>query len=170
MANQSLNSRIGTVVNLPTGATYDLLQIKFINGFPQSKLVFGIEDTTRKVTGIQKVAQVFLKLLFTSRGSNVIYPDQGTYFSSQVLGSNIALEDTIFKTELTVQIRSAESQTKAVLNTLDSDEASMLRSVSLIGIENTKESLTVYMRMLTEAGEQAQMAIPFPELDLPRSN
>lgn len=162
-------NRVGTPTNLPQGATYDLLQIKFVDGFPEGRLAFALEDTPRKVTGIQKVAQVFLKLLFTSKGSNVIHPMQGTMFSDMVVNSNIQLEDAVFKAEIMAQIQDAESQTKAVLNTIGSDPASMLRSITIIGLEAEKDSMSLFLRVLTEAGEQAQLAVPFPELDFPRS-
>jgi hypothetical protein len=45
------NTRIGIAVNLPEGATYDLLIIDHPDGYPESKLDFKFPDTPRKITG-----------------------------------------------------------------------------------------------------------------------
>lgn len=159
-------SRIGTPSNLPQGATHDLLMISFPGGFPESQLKFNIDDTPRKITGIQKVAQTFLKILFTSKGSNVLFPSQGTNFSNLTVHANINSDDTIFLSELTSQINSAESQVKSILNTQGSDPASQLETMTILGLDTGKESVILYLRMVTKAGAQAQIAVPFPELDL----
>jgi hypothetical protein len=164
MSNQS---RIGTSTNLPPFAKYDLLIIKFPGGFPQSQLLFDIDDTPRKVTGIQKVAQMFIKILFTSLGSNVLYPSQGTLFPLITVNANISTTDTIFVSELTSQIRSAENQTMNILNNVRGDPASQLESVTVAGLNTGKESIIMYLRLVTKAGAQAQVAVPFPTLDLP---
>lgn len=162
----TIKSRIGTSSNLPQGATYDILMITFPDGFPESQLKFDIADTPRKVTGLQKVAQMFLKILFTSEGSNVLYPKQGTRFSELTVNANITTNDTIFLAELNSQIKIAEGQVKAILNTRGSDLASQLESMSVLGLDVGNESVVLYLRMLTKAGAQAQIAVPFPELDL----
>lgn len=167
MNSSAYNKRIGTPSNLAQGGTYDLLLIKFIDGFPESQLSFDIADTPRKVTGIQKVAQLFLKILFTSKGSNVIYPNQGTNFPSYTVGANIILADALLQSELTNEVRSAESQAKSILNKANEDPSSRLASISIIGIDTKNDSVVMYMRLLTAAGAQASLAIPFPQLDLP---
>lgn len=171
MANLfSFNDRIGTTTNLPEGATYDLLFISFKDGFPQSQLTFEIADTPRKVTGIQKVAQTFLKILFTRKGSNVIYPNQGTYFSDYVINANITSDDSTLIAELTQQINDAQSQTQYILNTTGSDSASQLQKIELLGLDVLQDQLVIYMRVLTKAGAMASVAIPFPQLDMPLSD
>lgn len=166
--NFNFNQRIGTTSNLPTGATYDMLFISFPGGFPQSQLVFELADTPRKVTGLQKVAQMFLKILFTHKGSNVVFPNQGTYFSDYVVNANrVEDSDTALISDLTQQITDAQSQCQYILNTTDSDTASQLKSVQLLGIDVSKESIVIYLRILTNAGAGASVAVPFPQLDLP---
>jgi hypothetical protein len=166
--NFNFNQRIGTTSNLPTGATYDLLLISFPGGFPQSQLIFEIADTPRKVTGLQKVAQTFLKILFTHKGSNVILQNQGTYFSDYVVNANrTETSDTALISDLTEQINDAQSQCQYILNTTDSDVASQLKTVQLLGIDVSKESIVIYLRILTNAGAMASIAVPFPQLDLP---
>lgn len=171
MANLSFSTRIGTAVNLPSGATYDLLLISFTDGFPQSKLVFEIADTPRKVTGIQKVAQVFLKILFTRKGSDPVYPDTGTYFSDYAINANrVESSDTKFTSDISEQINDASTQTQFILNLSSSDVASQLKSITLLGLDTTKESIVIYLKILTMAGEGASISVPFPQLDLPLSD
>ena len=166
--NFNFNQRIGTTSNLPTGATYDMLFISFPGGFPQSQLVFEIADTPRKVTGLQKVAQMFLKILFTHKGSNVIFPDQGTYFSDFTVNANrLENTDTSLQADLTEQITDAQSQCQYILNTSDSDPASQLQSVQLLGVDVSQESIVIYLRIITNAGAMASISVPFPQLDLP---
>lgn len=166
--NFNFNQRIGTTSNLPSGATYDLLLISFPGGFPQSQLTFEIADTPRKVTGLQKVAQMFLKILFTRKGSNVIFPQQGTYFSDYTVNANrTEPSDTTLISDLTEQVTDAQSQCQSILNTTDSDIASQLKSVQLLGVDVTKEGIVMYLRVLTNAGASASISVPFPQLDLP---
>lgn len=169
--NFNFNSRIGTTANLAQGGTYDLLMISFPDGFPQSQLIFEVADTPRKITGLQKVAQFFLKILFTRKGSNVIFPAQGTYFSDYTVNANrIDPSDTTFIADLTEQITDAQAQCKYILNTASSDSASQLKSIELLGIDVTKESVVIYMRVLTNAGAMASIAVPFPQLDMALSD
>lgn len=166
--NFNYNARIGTTSNLPTGATYDMLFISFPGGFPQSQLVFEIADTPRKVTGLQKVAQLFLKILFSTKGSNVIFPDQGTYFGNYVVNANrVEDTDTTLISDLTEQITDAQGQCQYILNTTGSDTASQLQSVQLLGMDVSQESIVVYLQIITVAGATASISVPFPQLDMP---
>lgn len=160
------NQRLGTLSNLPSGATYDILLIKFPDGFPQSQLKFDIDDTPKKITGIQKVAQMFLKVLFTTAGSNVLLPNQGTNFSQLTINSNVSADDNIFTAELTSEISLAEGQTKAILNSVGSDPASQLESINVLGLDTGDEGAIIYLRLITRAGAVAQVAVPFPQLNM----
>lgn len=161
-------SRVGTATNLPVGGTYDLLMIKFPDGYPEGKLIFNIDDTPRAITGIQKVAQTFIKVLFTSRGSDVLLPNQGTDFSNLVMNANVQLTDTLFHTTLRDQINSASAQVKYNLNA-GADTASQLDTVDIIGLDGIKDAVTIYLQLTTMAGTSAQVAIPFPQLSLAMS-
>jgi hypothetical protein len=160
-------NRIGTLTNLPNGATYDILSTIFNSGYPQGQIEFGLGDTPRKITGIQKVAQTFMKILFTSLGSNVLYPDQGTNFQMMTINANITVSDTVFMSDIAAEIASAESQTMAAMNTVGSDPSSQLQGISILGIDTGNESVIIYLQLITVAGELAQVAVPFPQLDLP---
>lgn len=159
------NTRLGTNENLPTGATYDLLMIKFPDGFPEGKLIFNIDSTPRSITGIQKVAQLFLKTLFTTKGSDVIHPQIGTNFSGLLTGANVSSYDKVLMSEIGDQVKLAESQTKSVTSG-GKDTSSQLREVKILGIDTSKESATMYLKLVTVAGETAQVAMPFPQTDL----
>jgi len=159
------NSRLGTGANLGTGATSDLLMIKFPAGFPEGKLIFNIDTTPRSITGIQKVAQTFLKLLFTNQGSNVLYPRQGTRFSELVVNSNVVSSDNVLMSELRGEIISAESQTKYTMNS-GTDTFSQLKEITILGINVKGDAATIYLKLVTMAGEFASIAVPFPQSDL----
>ena len=160
------STRIGTSSNLETGGTYDLLMIRYPDGFPEGRLLFDIDVTPRKITGLQKVGQTFLKLLMTSKGSNVIYPFQGTAFPSLAISSNLTADNTALYSELYSAVKDAESQTKVSLNTVGSDIASMLRRVDVIRLDSDGDSVILYLSLETEDGASANLAVPFPELDL----
>ena len=160
------NVRIGIAQNLPTGATYDLLLLTHPDGYPEGKLSFKLYDVPRKITGIQKVAQTFLKTLFSRTGSDVLHPTYGTGFPDIVLRANRQSNDPTLTSELTTCIRDGEIQTKYILNSFTSDPATRLRNATIIGLDTGAESITMYIRIITDAGELAQVAVPFPELDL----
>lgn len=168
MASNSLqfNARIGIQQNLPTGATYDLLLMSFPDGFPQSQLIFGIDTEPRKITGIQKCAQIFLKILFTTRGSDVFYPNVGTLFQTYTINANRIDADPTLRADLITEINSATKQAQAILNS-SGDPASQIASVTMLGIDVGDESIVIYLNMTTNAGVTASIAVPFPELDLP---
>lgn len=162
----NFNSRIGTPTNLPTGATYEILLIEFLDTFPQGQIDFAIGETPRKVTGIQKVAQTFMKILFTSKGSNVLYPNQGTNFQQMTINANITTTDTVFLSDIASEIADAEGQAQYILNTVGSDPASGLDGVNILGLDTGNESVIIYLKLVTLAGVAAQVAVPFPQLDL----
>lgn len=160
------NPRIGISVNLPTGATYDLLILDHPDGYPEGKIDFKINDTPRKITGIQKVAQFFIKILFTRKGSDVLNPALGTLFTDYTINANRTGVDRDLYIALTNEIREAEIQCISILNTADADVASQVDKISVLGIDTSKDSITLYVRILTLAGVGAQVAVPFPELDM----
>lgn len=164
------NSRIGISVNLPTGATYDLLVLDHPDGYPESKLEFKFNDTPRKITGIQKVAQMFLKVLLTRKGSDVINFGFGTFFTDYTINANRTGLDKDLYVSVTGEIKEAERQCKSILNTVGSDDASQLDRITILGIDQGIESLTMYVKIVTVAGMTAQVAVPFPELDMKLSD
>lgn len=159
-------TRIGISQNLPTGATNDLLLVSTPEGYPQGKLFFKFETAPRKITGIQKVAQLFLKILFTSKGSDPVKPLDGTAFQGLTIGANITTNDTVFLANISDALQDAKLQTMNILNTPGSDISSQLRSMNILGISSLNDSLGIYIQIITMAGVTASVAIPFPELNL----
>lgn len=165
----AVSLRIGTSENLPNGSTYDLLVVRTPDGYPEGQVLFEFEETPRKITGIQKVAQTFLRVLFTSKGSDVLRPFFGTLFPVLVLGANKMESDREFEINVSSSIKDAEDQTKKLLNGTGLDPASQLAKITQLGVNSVNDSLSVYIQLTTLAGETASVAIPFPELDLPIS-
>lgn len=159
------SNRIGISVNLPKGDQYDILLVSTPD-FPVGKLSFKFEATPRKIAGIQKVAQTFMRILFTTKGSDLVYSQMGTSFSELTMGSNRSTSDSVFLAQITASVKDAESQTKMILNASGKDLSAQLASISVLGLTAEKDAVTMYLQMVTLAGEQASVAIPFPQLDL----
>lgn len=166
MATAFQLSRLGIEVNLPQGATYDLLLVTTPAGYPKGQVFFQFEQTPRKITGIQKVSQTFIRMLFTQKGSDLLYPTQGTNFPELAIGANRTQSDAEFRASITTAIRDAEAQTKYVLNSIKADAASQLSKATIQGFFTSTDSLSLFVKLTTKAGETAAVAIPFPELDL----
>jgi hypothetical protein len=170
MINNRTTSRIGVPENLPNGSTHDLLLVKMSNGYPTGQVTFEFEDTPRKITGIQKVAQLFMKVLFTQKGSDVLSFNLGTNFPELCIGANRTSSDSQFLADVTTCLKDAEAQTRNILYSLGGDTDSQLERINIQGMQVERESLVMYVQLVTRAGETASVAIPFPELDLKLAN
>lgn len=160
-------SRVGTVSNLGANGTYDLLLFSFPDGFPNSQLVFEFGNTPRKITGLEKVVQVFLKVLFTSKGSDPVYSSRGTNFSALTVNANILTTNSLLSSQLVSAIADAASQAQAILNAANTDPASQMASATVLSINVTEDQAMISVSIQTVAGQNAAIAIPFPQLDLP---
>jgi phage baseplate assembly protein W len=170
MAIQRANGRLGVSENLPNGSTYDILLVTVSNGYPVGEVKFQFEDTPRKISGIQKVAQLFMKILFTQKGSDVLNFNLGTMFPELCVGANRTSNDAIFLADVAEAVKDAEAQTRNILASLLGDIDSQLSRVSITSLSTDRETLTMYLQLITMAGETASVAIPFPELNLQLSN
>lgn len=160
------SSRIGTEKNLQTGGAYDLLLVKFLGTFPEGEIKFGFHDTPMKVTGLQKVAQTFMKILLTTKGSDPFYPERGTVFGEMTIGANQTMADPLYKQTITEAINDAADQTRSCMNAQNSDLSSCLASVEILGLDKVQDALTLYVAIQTLNGVKAQIAVPFPEFGL----
>lgn len=158
--------RLGVSNNLETGGTYDLLLMDFSEGFPVGSVDFTLTNTPRKITGIQKVAQTFLLTLMTTKGSDTLRPDKGTKFSSIAMYANRVGTAASVEAELIDEVTDAETQVKYILNRSSDDLSSQLDRVQVLAIDVGEESITMFLYLITRAGERAQVAIPFPQLDM----
>lgn len=162
----ALNQRIGTKVNLEEGGTHDLLIMGFPNGFPRGYVTFEITDTPRRITGVQKVVQVFLKCLLTTAGSDPIRPDAGTLFPDYAASSNIGSDIEELKRILRDEVKEAEKQTIRLLSSQNKDLSSQLASADILFANAVKDSITLGIKIVTRAGATASISIPFPQTDL----
>ena len=154
-------ARLNSSQNLKNQDRYDLLLLSFPDGFPNSKLAFTMGDNPRKISGLQKVAQVFIKCLMTGQGSDPIYPKQGTKFTEYVWYSNITLDSVSSRAAITAAIKQAGDQAKAILNSYLYSAESQLESVEVIDSIQGNETTIVKVRILTKAGVGAPIALPF---------
>lgn len=161
-----MTTRVGTANNLQPGGSYDLLLVKFTGTFPEGQIKFGLYDTPMKVTGLQKVAQTFLKILLTSRGSDPFYPQRGTFFAELTIGSNQTMEDRLYVQTIKESIQDAADQTRSCLNAQNLDTSSCLDSVEILGLDKSSDSLIMYVAITTMNGITASIAVPFPEFGL----
>lgn len=160
------STRIGTLTNLQPGGQYDLLLIKFVGTYPVGQIGFGFYETPMKISGLQKVSQMFIKILLTTKGSDPIYPQMGTFFSELTIGANQTLDDTLYLSTLNESIQSAAAQTKSLMNAQNTDLSSCLDSVTLAGIDKVEDSIVMYIVINTSDGVSASIAMPFPEFGL----
>lgn len=161
------SNRIGTVNNLEIGGTHDLLLIKVDGVYPEGKVTFGLYDVPMKITGLQKVVQVFLKILFTTRGSDVFYPSRGTEFPSLTVNANTLVNDSALVSDIIEEVNAAARQTRSSLNVNTQDLSSALDSIEVLGVDRIPEGIVLYLEARTLAGEYAAVAVPFPEFGLP---
>lgn len=173
----SINPRIFTELNLPDNGTFDLLIVQFKEGYPNSKLTFNfavfaedgetlnqLEGVTRKVTGVQKVAQKFLYSLLTKRGSDAVNPDFGTDLSDILTGGNLYSQGYA-ESIIGAAVSDAKDQVVA-LTSLEADAGSRLQNVELNSVQIGVNSVSATMTVFTAAGEEAPIFVPFPRFDL----
>lgn len=154
-------ARVGNTQNLKAQDRYDLLLLSFPDGFPNSKLEFTVGENPRKISGLQKVVQVFAKCLMTGQGTDPIYPKQGTKFTEYVWYSNITQDSVAARAAITSAIKQAGDQAKAILNSYLYSAESQLESVEVIDAVQGSETTIVKVRILTKAGVGAPIALPF---------
>lgn len=164
----SNSSRVGTASNLNVGGSYDLLMVKMtVSGtFPEGQISFGLYDVPMKITGIQKVAQHFLRTLLTSKGSDPFYPEKGTYLPALMVGSNITEDNSTFISDITSSVNDAAIQVRSMLNVNTVDLESTLDTVQVLGVDRIEEGWFVIINLITLAGENASISVPFPEFGL----
>lgn len=164
-------TRLGISVNLPTGATYDILLVN-TPAFPVGAVTFEFsKPTSAKITGIQKCAQFFLKALFTTQGSDLLNPAFGTNMPNLIVGANSTLNSQELVAQVTTAVNAAATQSKALLNDTTNDAASMLNSVTITSISTpTADSFTLNLQLITMAGESGSIALPAPLLSTPVYN
>lgn len=160
------SNRVGTYKNLETGGTYDLLLVKSSGEYPEGKISFSFYDVPMKITGLQKVAQIFLKVLLTTKGSDPFYPERGTLLPTLIIGANALTNDNTLLSDIRDSINDASLQVSSYLNVNTTDTSSCLDNVQVLGLDRVADGITMYLSLTTLAGERAAVAVPFPEFGL----
>lgn len=160
-------SRVGNTVNLEGTSKYDLLIFDFPEGYPVGSINLGFGKTPKRISGVEKVVQVFLKTLLTSTSSDVVSVSRGTGFSSFTGTHNIQVADNSEAISvITAAVANAETQAKSILNVNTEGLTSQLESASLIGLEQLVDGTAVQIHVLTKSGETAPIALPFNSLGI----
>ena len=155
-------TRVSSTVNLKNNDTYDILLFDFPAGYPNSKLELTFGQTPRRITGVEKVVQTFIKCLLTPKGSDPINPSFGTNFREFFMYSNIGTYDQAeAKSAIAACLKEAEDQAKYILNSPKYSKESQLDTVELIAITQGTEDTYIRVRVLTKAGQGAPIALPF---------
>lgn len=168
---KNINSRIVSEFNLPEEGTYDVLLIQFPDGFPNSKLTFNfalfdgeLEGFTRKVTGLQKVVQKFLYCLFSSKGTDAMYPERGTELPDLLRGGNLHSQGYV-ESMISEAVRDASTQV-ASQTSFETDLSSKLDSVTINEVQIGITSVAIALTIHTAAGVDAPIYVPFPKFNL----
>ena len=159
------NPRIGIPTNLPAGGLYDLNILDFgIQPFPVGQILFDFGTEPTKTTGIQKLAQIYLKCLFTAKGSVPLHPSYGTGFPTFMVGANRPYQT---QTQAVVYVKEflQDAQAQGIALTTGNDPATTLVSVTLQGLTMTNDALNLTLYLLSGAGIGASIAIPAPQLN-----
>ena len=160
-------ARIGNTVNLENNSRYDILIYDYPEGYPAGKIDLLFGKTPKRISGVQKVSQVFLKTLMTYVGSDVVHSGKGTEFPSFTGARNLQLTDLgEINAAISDAVAMAESQSKSILNVTSEGLSSQLDSAQVQSIDQLDDSTTINVRLLTKAGETAPIALPFTSLGL----
>lgn len=167
------NTRLIKDVNLPEGGTYDILFMDFVEGYPESKIVFSLASTaegsslegvSRRVTGIQKLVQQFLKVLLTKIGSDPLRPDRGTNFPEVISQGNLHSKG---ETEGMIRSDLALASDQLAAMTYNRGSAyEQFQSAELTGLSVGVNAIAISIQVTSVAGEGASIFTPFPRLDM----
>jgi hypothetical protein len=168
-----VNTRLIKDYNLPTDGSYDIFFMDLVEGYPDGKVVFSLattaegsslEGVSRRVTGVQKTAQLFLKILFTRAGSDPLYPNRGTYISDLIRTGNMHSEgemDGFVRQEV-----SSASEQVIALTSSAPNAGERLASAELTTMDIGVNMVSIGIRVITEDGEFASVYAPFPRFDM----
>lgn len=160
-------SRVGNTENLEGTSRYDLMVFDFPDGYPVGGINLGFGKTPKRISGVQKVSQVFVKALMSSLGSDVLHDNRGTSFPQFTGSYNIQTNNDIEAVSvLSAAVKRAEEQAKSTLNVITEGSTSQLESATLINVEQKDDYTSVNIQIMTKAGETAPIALPFTSLGI----
>lgn len=143
------------------GKTLDIDWFNITESTLEGEINFRFGDRSRRITGLDKMIQKWLLLFMTPVGSDVFEPNHGTELSSLMEASgnnkqyitsvvNASISDA---SEQLLEIQQAEPPT-------DPDE--WFSSASLLKLEFTVTSVTVYIRIVNRQGLNRTLTLPTP--------
>lgn len=164
-------SRLIRDYNLPTGGTYDILFLDFVDGFGNTRLEFSLVSTqpedegfSRRVNGIEKIVQQFLKCLFTTKGSDVMNPEAGTSAIAYLKNGNLGDQREVHSM-ISQDVQDAASQVQSnTAGNLSGDE--QLSFVSVLRVDVQEDRVGIGLKLVTAAGTEAALYAPFPRLNM----
>jgi hypothetical protein len=81
-------------------------------------------------------------------------------------GSNVSGNSTTLVSDLSDIIADATKQVRVITGAGNSDPASILYKVTVVGMDSLDEGVILYLAMTTMDGETSSISIPFPEFGL----
>lgn len=160
-------SRVGNTRNLASGNKYDLLIFDFPDGYPNGGISLKFGDTPKRISGVEKVVQTFIKILMTVKSSDVIHNRTGTEFPTLTGAYNLSASgSTEIRSVAAGAVTQAETMAKSVLNIPGTDSTGQLLSATILSIDTVGDSLSISIQILTKAGESAPIAVPFTSLGI----
>ena len=136
-----------------------LADVNIFSGDDSGTSFFALGDKTQKVTGLSKLVSIYLKKLFTTRGTNPVDLTEGTTFS-ELLGYSMGGEEEIL-VRLQEELQAAEDQVIADQVHQNLPDNERLASATLLDIEfTTQDHVIVYVDLVSVAGPNVQLKLP----------
>jgi len=112
----------------------------------------------RIVTGVQKLAQRFLMRMLTIKGSVKHWPDQGTYFMSDLLTGRIR---SLTDLASTFAMALSEIQQQSAAEELQSDpDDEKLSTAELVSAEFLPDGVSLTIRVTSVSGSHTEFIAP----------
>lgn len=149
-----------------TGRTIDLLIFQGVeaSGKQPIDLAFDLDGGGYICTGVQKVAQTWLTLFMTERGTVLNKPTRGSNFFTSLRRGRIRTEDDVVA-EFAIaaeQVRQTMDLDAAQAGNLPDDERLDEATLLDYTIDRTQGSLYLKVRIRTIAGDDRDIILPVP--------
>jgi hypothetical protein len=149
-----------------TGRTVDLLIFQGVeaSGNQPIDLSFGLEEGGYVCTGVQKVAQTWLILFMTDRGSVLNKPLRGSSFFPAIRRGRIRVEEDI-SAEFSLaaeQVRQTMDLDATADGTLPDDERLDEANLLEYSLDREASVIRLKVRILTIAGDSRDVILPVP--------
>lgn len=146
-----------------TGRTIDLLIFQGVQEFGDNKLTLGFGDAGEICTGVQKVAQTWLSLFMTDRGTVLNKPTRGSSFIRAVRTGRIRTDDDV-RAEFSLaaeQVRQSMGLDVVGL-TIPDDERLDTAVLLSFTLDRPNAMLMLKIQINTVAGAGRTVILPIP--------